>query len=211
MLVDIHSHLLPGVDDGVATKEESLEQLHHYAEAGFTHIVCTPHLHDPYVTTNVHAIRSAYEWISEAGAELGLKMYLGSELYITAEGGKSIPFLDSFQLIETDTQVEPLFLLDRIFSLQLQGLRVIFAHVERYAWFDPDSDTVRRMREMGVYFQVNASTLESKKVKNYLDQGIIDFIASDNHGLRRGLPPFELWKKYSEINQGSLSILGLNT
>lgn len=206
-LVDIHSHLLPGVDDGVQSQEEALEILQQYSENGVDTIIVTPHLHDPYVTTNVSAIRGSYQWLKERGRELGIDIYLGSELYMGASGGKYIPFFDSFQLIETDTSVEPLFLLDRVFELQMSGLSIILAHIERYQWFSLESVIAKRLREMGVYFQVNVSSLDSKQAQQYIEAGWVDFIASDNHGKRRGAVDFEAWKSHETILQRSVEIL----
>lgn len=206
-LVDIHSHLLPGIDDGVQSQEEALEILQQYSQNEFDTIIATPHLHDPYVTTNIGSIRGAYKWLQERGKELGIDIYLGSELYMGAAGGKYIPFFDSFQLIETDTSVEPLFLLDRVFELQMNGLSIILAHIERYQWFSLESVIAKRLREMGVYFQVNVSSLGTKGVQQYIDADWVDFIASDNHGKRRGTVDFKTWKSHEMILQRSVEIL----
>ncbi len=209
-MIDIHTHLLPDVDDGVKTKEESIALLKEYKKAGFTAIVCTPHLHDPFVETKIFNIRDAFAWFEQEAASFGITAYLGSELYIRTIPGKYIPFLGRFQLIETNVDVEPLFLLDRIFDLQMDGLTVILAHIERYSWFSPDSNIANRMREMGVLFQVNVEMLNDRSVQSYLDKDWVDFIASDHHGSRRGAVDFKLWKKYGHIMERSREILGLS-
>ncbi len=208
-MVDIHSHLLPGVDDGVQTEEESLLLLQEYADAGFSHIICTPHLHDPYVETKIHKIRSSFDWFKAEAGKFGIKTFLGSELYMSASPGKYIPFLDHFQLIETNPQTEPLYLLDEVFKLQMSGLTIILAHVERYDWFTPDAYISNRLREMGVLFQVNVQMIKSPKVKKYLEKDWVDFIASDNHGKRRGAVDFALWNRYGDIQRRSMKLLGL--
>jgi protein-tyrosine phosphatase len=71
-LIDIHSHLLAGVDDGVKTREEASALLDQYHKHGFTHIVCTPHFNDPHVNTDILRIRGEFEWLSFAGKELGI-------------------------------------------------------------------------------------------------------------------------------------------
>ena len=209
-MIDIHSHLLPGVDDGVATREESLALIEEYRQAGFSHIVCTPHLHDPYVTTKIHLIREAFAWFRDSAREAGITALLGSELYMSPNPGKFIPFLDRFLLIETNTEVEPLYLLDEVFKLQMQGLTIILAHIERYAWFSAENYIAQRLREMGVLFQVNAQMLTNPEVVKYLDMGWVDFIASDNHGKRRGNIDYSRWARFKEENDRSKLLLGLD-
>ncbi len=187
-ITDIHSHLLPGVDDGVSSRDESEALLVQYHAAGITRIICTPHLNNPYVRTRILAIRDAYLWFSETALKYGIQAELGSELYITPQKYKFIPFLDRFLLVETPLRVEPLFLLDRIFEFQLQGFTVIMAHVERFSWMTPESPAAVRMREMGVLFQVNIQGVEDGSALPYMDADMVDFIASDNHGAARRNP-----------------------
>jgi protein-tyrosine phosphatase len=208
-LIDIHSHLLAGVDDGVKTREEASALLDQYHKHGFTHIVCTPHFNDPHVNTDILRIRGEFEWLSFAGKELGITILLGSENYIGSDEGKFIPFLSKFMLVETDPDFEPLFLLDRIFAYQLRGFTIILAHVERFAWFSIESKSAVRMREMGVLFQVNANSLKSRKVQHYVEADWVDFIASDNHGTSRTDIDFQRWLQYDSINTRSMRILGL--
>ncbi len=208
-MIDIHSHLLPGVDDGVQTEDESRELLQEYADAGFSHIVCTPHLHDPYVETKIPKIRGAYQWFSAEAEKFGITTFLGSELYMSPDPGKSIPFLGRFQLIETNTKTEPMYLLDEVFKLQMQGLTIIMAHIERFEWFSLDSQISNRLKEMGVLFQVNIGMVSSGKVQKYMEKDWVDFISSDNHGKRRSSIDFALWKQYEAINKRSMSLLGL--
>jgi protein-tyrosine phosphatase len=199
------------VDDGVSSRQEAVDLLKEYQDHGFSHIVCTPHFNDPYVRTRVLRIREEYTWLEQTAAEYGITIHLGSEHYIGPNEGKFIPFLGKFLLVETDTDHEPLFLLDRIFSYRIQGYTVIFAHVERYSWFSLSSATAVRLREMGVLYQVNANSLKSKGVQKLLEEGWVDFIASDNHGRGREKIDFHRWKQYPDMNQRALGLLGLET
>ncbi|MDA3832308.1 MAG: hypothetical protein PF495_02830, partial [Spirochaetales bacterium] len=178
-------------------------------QAGFTDIVCTPHLHDPFVETKTLNIRDSFFRLNSESKKYGITLHLGSELYLGTVPGKYIPFLHKFQIVEADIKTEPLYLLDRIFDLQMSGLCVILAHVERYAWFSMGSKSVNRMREMGVLFQVNAGSLHNKFVLQLIKEGWVDFIASDNHGFDRGPIDFKSWKSHSEINERSKVLLGI--
>jgi len=209
-MIDIHSHLLPGIDDGVQTEEESKNILSLYKSAGITHIVCTPHLANPFVKTHILKIRDSYTWFKTVAKSYGIEVILGSELYIGPDRAKFIPFLDKFLLVESSLRVEPLFLLDRIFELQLKGFDIILAHVERFSWLSVTSPTALRLREMGVYFQVNIQGVENGGAAQYLKEDWVDFIATDNHGTSRRAPVnLEIFYEYPEIMARSKRILNL--
>ncbi len=209
-MIDIHSHLLPGIDDGVQTEEEAKKILSLYKSAGITHIVCTPHLANPYVKTNILNIRDSYTWFKTVAGSYCIEVILGSELYIGSGKSKFIPFLNKFLLVETSMRVEPLFLLDRIFELQLEGFVIILAYVERFSWLSVSSPTALRLREMGVYFQVNIQGVENGAAEQYLKENWVDFIATDNHGTsRRASVNLEVFYDYPEIMAKSKTILNL--
>lgn len=182
-LVECHSHLLPFVDDGVRTKEQCLVVLDAYAAAGFSHIVTTPHLYNPQVNTRTEHIREMYEWAREEAARRDVQLSLGSETYI---GGTLdphvLPFFGNFVLLEVDTQTEPLFLLHHAFGLIKRGYSVILAHIERYRWFEENSNLVIKLREMGVFFQCNVDGVEKGLADRFLKRAMVDIIAGDNHG-----------------------------
>ncbi|NQT59902.1 MAG: capsule biosynthesis protein CapC [Bacteroidetes bacterium] len=209
-MIDIHSHLLPGIDDGVQTEEEAKKILSLYKSTGITHIVCTPHLANPFVKTRILKIRDSYTWFRTVAESCGIEVILGSELYIGPDKAKFIPFLNKYLLVETSMRVEPLFLLDRIFELQLKGLTIILAHVERFSWLSVTSPTALRLREMGVYFQVNIQGIENGGAEQYMKENWVDFIATDNHGTSRRAPVnLEVFHEYPEIMARSKRILNL--
>ncbi|PKL27714.1 MAG: capsule biosynthesis protein CapC [Spirochaetae bacterium HGW-Spirochaetae-2] len=181
--IECHSHLLPFVDDGVRSKDDCLNVLDAYAKAGFDRVVVTPHLYNPMVTTRIQNIRPMFSWASEEAGTRGIELILGSETYV---GGmldpQVLPFLNNFVLLEVDTQTEPLFLLHHAFGLRKRGHSVILAHVERYRWFDEKSSVAVKLREMGVYFQCNVDGVEKGSADRYLQSGLVDIIAGDNHG-----------------------------
>ncbi|MDC7246479.1 MAG: capsule biosynthesis protein CapC [Sphaerochaetaceae bacterium] len=181
--VECHSHLLPFVDDGVKTKEQALRVLHAYKDAGFSIVVTTPHLYNPLVVTHVDNIRTMYRWLEGEGKKLGIRVVLGSETFVgSASHPKNLPFLGNFVLVEVDTSVEPLYLLNYAYTLIKSGHFVILAHIERYDWFSEKSLVVKRLVEMGVFFQSNCDAVLSGTVDSYLNKRMIDIIAGDNHG-----------------------------
>ncbi len=182
-LIEIHSHLLPYVDDGVSSQEESLSMLDAYAQAGFTRIIVTPHLYNPYVTTHVKNIREMFSWFAEEAEKRGITAELGSETFIgSAREPKTIPFGDGFVLIEVETRVEPLYLVRFVKSKVEEGKTVILAHIERYNWLTPNHPTIFKLRELGVLFQSNCKAIKTGQVEKYLEKDLVDIIAGDNHG-----------------------------
>ena len=189
-MVDLHSHILYGVDDGISTKEESCEILKEYKKAGFSKVALTPHLYNPYVSTEVKLIRPHFEELQKwAKEELDLELVLGSEVFV----GKQInlltlPIENKYSLVEFDIFLMPTNLLRRLDDIFKKDLEVIIAHVERYRWFKPNSSISKELKNAGCFFQMNAEAAKKKSplVMNWLESGMIDIIASDNHG-KKGL------------------------
>ncbi|HPP11059.1 MAG TPA: capsule biosynthesis protein CapC, partial [Defluviitoga tunisiensis] len=135
MFIDIHNHLLPGVDDGIRKIEDTILELKLYKEHGISQVIFTPHINNPSVNTSVEKIRNTYDSLKNLiESETGLITYLASELYLVPNYKEFIPFNDSFVLIEFPTRVYPIYALDAIFNIQLEGYEVILVHVERYRW-----------------------------------------------------------------------------
>ncbi|MHC1693537.1 MAG: CpsB/CapC family capsule biosynthesis tyrosine phosphatase [Sphaerochaetaceae bacterium] len=199
--IEIHSHLLPFVDDGVGSKEQCSKVLAAYQAAGFDRIVFTPHLYNPYVTTRVQNIRPMFMWASEEAAKYGLAAYLGGETYVgSSDNLNALPFLGQYVLLEVNYIVEPLFLLNQAYTLLKRGFEVILAHVERYQWFKDDSLVAQKLLEMGVHFQCNVDGVESGLATRWIEKGLIDVIAGDNHG-DAGIPArlANLYVNYPEV------------
>lgn len=193
-MIDFHSHLLYGVDDGVKDREGSLKALEEYRALGIIRgIVFTPHIYNPYVKTNVKAIRTVFEDLQAVAEGMGIRTWLGAELFVRYQELKTIPAFGRFALCEFDVYNEPLGFADRIDRdlVEGQGLDVILAHVERYEWLEPGSAKARKLKERGYLFQVNASDVwpeEKKTTARWLASGMVDMFATDNHGRAPGLP-----------------------
>lgn len=182
-LCDLHCHLLPLIDDGYVSKEAFSRMLHLYLENGITTIAFTPHIYNPYVTTNIAALRQTYAWAVEEAAKEGITTYLGSELYVGDQGElKCIPIAGTYALVEFGLSLPPAKLLERIDALAKQQLTPILAHVERYRWLEPDSAMLMELRKLGCLLQTNVEAVENGDSLPYLKRDLIDLIATDNHG-----------------------------
>ncbi len=182
-ICDMHCHLLPGIDDGYLSREQFIRMLHLYELVGITAIAFTPHIYNPYVTTNIASLRETYQWAEEEARLVGIQTYLGSELYVgEQETLKSIPIGGTYALVEFGLSLPPAHLLERIEQLASMHYIPLIAHVERYRWLTPKSALLQRLLSLGCLLQTNVEAVESGISLPYLEQDLIDVIATDNHG-----------------------------
>jgi protein-tyrosine phosphatase len=182
-ICDLHCHLLPEIDDGYVSRENFERILQLYRESGVSSIAFTPHLYNPYVTTNIPKLRSTYEWASSIAMSMGLVTYLGSELFVgSQEVLKSVPIDKTYSLVEFGLSLPPANLVPRLETLAGTGLVLIIAHIERYRWLSPQSPIFAQLQRLGALVQVNVEAVENGTALPYLQSGLVDIIATDNHG-----------------------------
>lgn len=181
--LNLHCHLLFGVDHGVQTRDAYRTLIREYHECGFETIALTPHLFHPNVKTNVGNIRENFRLAEEDAKEMGIRVVLGSELYLGSQNEvKTVPIAGRYALVEFPVSGRPLGLNRKLQQLLDQGLEPVIAHVERYPWLSPKDATFEMFREKGVWIQVNVSGIENKKALPYIDADLVDIISDDNHG-----------------------------
>ena len=195
--VDIHSHLLPGLDDGVKSVEETIYIIHTLKKLGYRKIITTPHvMHDRYPNTadeilvrssevkrNLHKKNIKIEF--EAAAEYYLDEQLATKL---SNGDKLLTFNDNFLLFETSFINKPAFLEEAVFNMNTNGYQPVLAHPERYIYLQSNVKLIEQLKNMNVLFQLNMLSLfgyYSADVKrnalNLIKMGVVDFIGSDCH------------------------------
>jgi len=206
-VVDMHTHFLPGVDDGCETIEESLSLLNKCKSRGVDLVYLTPHVNHPkYKNTKAH-LTQVYESVKSTLESTGVKTYLGSEVYLTPD----LDFKDiiplgntSYVLIETALDIFPVYLPDMLFKLQLAGFKPILAHVERFSWLQKDTNLQNYLKDHDVKFQINYVTfLEYKSnpiLKKYFSNDWIEFIGSDVHHDGDGRVLLQKDKKIERFN-----------
>ena len=209
--IDMHSHVLPAFDDGAKDLKESLSIMKHMKEKGLEVLFWTPHLNlSSFPQISDESIEKHYhQHVELIRKETGIEILKGSELYCSPPlPEKIVPLGKSdFVLIEFPLDCYPRYLFDMIYSLQLNGYRIVLAHVERYQWLFPtkkkwlkndiDYSLVEALKEKGVYFQVNYMTIEN--IVHYpflfpvLKEQKVEFIGSDKHTTNdgRGVIDFE--------------------
>lgn len=197
--VDLHHHLIYGVDDGAHSLEMMKKMILRAADEGVTDLVCTSHVtpgYEPFPNEKYFAhMEEAKAFIREQG--LNLRLYPGCEVLYTDAAPRLLqerhfPALADagMVLVEFLPDVSLRQLEEAATSLSVAGYSVLFAHVERYEVLR-NLKNVRRLREQfDVYMQMNANTIIEKKrfftdrwVKHMLGEGYIDCAATDAHNL----------------------------
>jgi len=195
--VDLHSHLIPDIDDGVQSWDESLSILCQLNELGYKKVITTPHIIQNYYPNTPDKIRRGVVELNKKTAEIDLSISVeaGAEYYVDDHFAKQVKnkeeflfFGDGYILIETPFMNKPLFLEETIFNLQANGFKPILAHPERYAYLQNNLELVHSLTALGLFMQVNISSLtgyyskEAQKLAKYLiDTNQIHFLASDIH------------------------------
>ncbi|WP_089611577.1 tyrosine-protein phosphatase [Dehalobacterium formicoaceticum] len=193
-MIDIHAHILPGIDDGPKTMEDSLSLLRYAKDNGVKEIIATPHYRPPkYQCANIKSIFEELKTKVEQEG-LGLNIFLGSEIYLEEEwqaglmsGKCSSMGGSSYLLVELPRHKIYPYHEKLLYEIQLQGFQIILAHIERFDYLIKEPDLLQTLKDRGYYMQLNASSLMDRRTKktalNLLWKGVIHFIASDSHNL----------------------------
>ena len=200
MIVDMHCHILPGVDDGPATMEESLATLKEAQRQGIGAMIVTPHFHPGrYMVTAEQALASLERVKRHAAAEgLKIKLYPGQECYYYSglleqlEAGNVLTMNGTdYVLVEFEPETQYSTITFAIRELIESGYIPIIAHYERYSCLYQRWERLEELRKHGAMFQLNFSRLIDKGSflrpniwRKLLKDGYVDFLGSDTHGMK---------------------------
>jgi len=195
---DIHTHILPGVDDGFARMEESVIALERLQDLGVKKILLTPHVHPSAFSYNTESLlRERYaEFCRQIPPHITIKTDLAAEYMIEngfeerAEDRNLLTFSNGSILVEMSYLYKSRNLEQTIFALALAGKKPILAHPERYPYLSEKLNTFDSLLDQGCRLQLNLLSLtgaygpESMKILRYLlDRNMYSFVASDLHSL----------------------------
>lgn len=203
-MIDIHSHLIPNVDDGSKSIGESIDVLKKLEKDGITDIILTPHVHSIATRANRQTQIKQFEVLKNVAKSenININLYLGAEImylsHIDIDYSKYTLNNSKYILIEFNssynTQIE-----DTTYNIIKHNFIPIIAHIERYHYLTIDD--IRRIKANGALIQVNSDALigkrgrkEKKFIKQLLKYQLIDFIASDTHGYKRPSKMKEAYK-----------------
>ena len=196
---DMHSHFLPGIDDGAKDAADTVALLKGMERMGFTHIITTPHTMIDHHPNTTHTIRAAHDVALSLIKEHGIKLDLraASEYYIDDHFTKLLatePLLTIQKnevLVEFSMMFEPPILAQTLFNMQASGYKPIIAHPERYLFFHKNYDKYQELKDRGCFLQLNLLAITGyygQHIKaiadRLLDEGMYDYCGSDAHNER---------------------------
>ena len=194
--MDMHSHLIPGIDDGAKTMEESLELIRGLIQLGYSGAITTPHVMGDYYPNTAAIIQNGCEELRRAIRQAGLNFRLEASAEYNLDSytaelfaqGDILPMLGKRILVELSFFGAPPDLENRIFQLRLQGYFPILAHPERYSYYLGNLKALERIRDLGCDLQVNILSLTghygpqvAKWAKTLLDKEMVSYLGTDMH------------------------------
>lgn len=194
---DVHSHLIPGIDDGSPDLETSLELIRGLVSLGYKKIITTPHINADVYTNTPEIIRAGEATVS---AELR-KRNIDVEFHAAAEylmddgftrkvaaGGPFLTLKDNLVLVEFSFVVPAMNVKQVLFDLQVKGYQPVLAHPERYLYFGANKGWYEQLRDAGCLFQMNLLSFrghygkEAQQLAEYLvKKGYVDLLGTDLH------------------------------
>lgn len=215
--IDIHSHILPNMDDGSRSLRQSLSMLRIACEEGIGLMMATPHNMPGKGCPEAAVVQEAVEKLAEQARRenLPVEILCGTEYYyreevlelLEAEQGITLGDSDCV-LVEFDPMVDRIYFRNALRDILGTGYRPVVAHVERYGRVMEDTALLRDLKKMGILLQVNSLSVTGengrqtkKAVRNLLKEGLVDFVATDAHSDGHRAPYMEkcaeiLYKKY---------------
>lgn len=196
-MIDIHSHLIPNVDDGAKSPEETIELIKEAREAGITDIILTPHYIINSYEQNAETLILLKDKLQQIinSENINVNLHIGMEVYITdnlveiLKQNKILTLADSkYLLMELPLNTNVQYLDMVIFRLIENNIIPIIAHPERYKFVQEDPSKVRELIDSGCLIQSNIGSIlgiygkKAKKIIKYLlKNDLINFIATDTH------------------------------
>lgn len=195
--IDIHSHILPGVDDGSRNLEQSLVILEKAAENGIRKVILTPHNKAGHRNVSVEGIHRRLNELQKAASEshIPVTLYPGTEIFYRdgvvdmLDDGELCTLAGSrYVLVEFLPMEDFAYIRAAIYELVSGGYVPILAHVERYGCMAASMDNVQHAIDRGALIQINASTVTGgmgmrgkQVVKKMLKEHLVHFVATDTH------------------------------
>jgi len=217
--VDMHSHLLPGLDDGAVTMHETLHYFKLMKQWGYRKCIVTPHIFSGVYNNSPENILPVYEKVKEEliKAEIDIELEVAAEymlddsfMELLKQNEQILCFGDQYVLIEMPFAAPSPYIESAIFNLIIKGFKPILAHPERYTYYFQDLAYYSRLIDMGCLFQVNMLSLSGYYGKNVkqvaltlIDYGLVSFIGTDLHHLSHAdaIKAFTITREFYKITE----------
>jgi len=198
---DMHSHLIPSIDDGSSSIQSSVDILKYMSKIGYKKVITTPHTISDIYPNSTKSILKGLDSLNDAlrGSNIDIEIEVASEYYMDDEFLNRLNIDDiltmgdnKYLLFETSYNFKPIYFEEVIFQMINKGYRPILAHPERYKYFLNPKEDFLRLKELGIYLQLDINSLgghygklAKKSAKILVDLGIVDFIGSDVHHIKQ--------------------------
>lgn len=217
---DMHSHLIPGIDDGSKSVQESLEMISRLKDFGINKIVTTPHIMSEFYKNTPEIILGGLEKVKEAlkTESIEIEINAAAEYYLdefflekVRNGEKLLTLYKNHVLVETGFVSKPMMLVEIFFEMEMNGYKPILAHPERYQYLAQDKKLLHELIDRDIYFQLNLLSLTgfySRNVQAFAEllvkEGRIKYLGTDTHNHRyldalETLPQSKYFDKIQEI------------
>ncbi len=197
--VDIHSHLIPGIDDGSPSTEESVNMLRWFHRMGYRKVITTPHVMSDFWRNTNSDIKAGLNQLRRAIAQenIPIEIEAAAEYYIDFDFHQKITnreplltFGKCYLLVEMSTLFPPEKLNDMLFELQMEKYKPVLAHPERYPYYQGKISNYEQLAHRGVLFQINGGSLigfygyeNQKTAQKLIEAGMVSFIGTDMHNI----------------------------
>lgn len=195
--IDIHSHLLPGIDDGAKDMEDSIELIQKMASYGIKNFITTPHILGDVYPNTPEIIKNKLQEVqlelvkrnlTEINLDAAAEYMLDERFSAILENGELLTLKDNLVLVEMSYFSPPLNLYDILFQLQLKGYKPVLAHPERYNAYHNNFEQYHKLKRAGCLFQLNLLSLTEqygkgvqKTAEKLLKENLYDFVGTDTH------------------------------
>ena len=193
---DIHSHLIPGIDDGSQSIEESISMIQSLKALKLEKLITTPHINYYYPKNTSELILNGLSNLNDAliNADISITIEAAAE-YMIDDGfeekflkGDLLTFGKNYLLVELSFHFPPLNLIPLLFKLQLEGYKIVLAHPERYVYWHNFFNVYEDLKNRGILFQINFVSLTGiyshqikRMAEKLIDNNMVDFVGSDLH------------------------------
>ena len=203
-MIDLHCHMLPGIDDGAPNREVALAMARCAAADGITHVACTPHIYPGLYENHRDGIAAAIDAFRAVLAEedIALTLVIGADTHLTPDlldgiRNRRIPTLNDtrYLLFEPPHHVAPPRLEESVFNLMAAGIVPVVTHPERLSWIDTHYAVFGRLVHGGALMQITAGSVTGRFgrrpkywAERMLDEGQVHLLATDAHHIDKRPP-----------------------
>lgn len=196
LATDMHSHLIPGIDDGSDSPETSIKLVQHLYDLGFRKLITTPHVMIDHYPNTTATISAGFERLKNAveTAQIPVSLAFAAEYYMdevfeqNLEKEPLLTISENKVLVEMSFMSAPRNLHQLIFKIQTKGYKPILAHPERYLYFSNEFEQFEQLKDFGCDFQLNLLSILGYYGKGsrdlglkLLDAGMINLVGTDLH------------------------------